>query len=410
MVAMCSAASMLPAASEETATFPDLRPGGSPPRSLWERNALSGDAGGVRPWLEDRGVTVRLAYLAEGFWQLHGGSQRQHKPEYRGDGGLFVEVDTAPAGLWENGSFFMHVQGGHGNGITDPYAGDFQVLSNIDADDFLQISELWYRHGFFYDQLWIKVGKQEANEDFAAVEYGGEFINSSAGFSPTIPLATFPDQDWGVVVGLLPWDWLSVNAGAYQGRADGGRSVCQTVDSLYGPMIIVEPAVHYSVLEQLGHVRVGGWFNGDSVDRLDAGNPDPGTLPESYGWYLTWDQELWHEHPEEADDEQGLGMFAQYGYTPEDRSEAEHYIGGGLRWLGPVPARDADVLGAGVFHVEFSDEAGLAKDGETAVEVFYRAQVTRWFSVKPDFQYIFNPGGTRNDDAVVVGARAEVFF
>jgi carbohydrate-selective porin OprB len=75
-----------------------------------------------------------------------------------------------------------------------------------------------------------------------------------------------------------------------------------------------------------------------------------------------------------------------------------------------VPSRDGDTIGAGVFHVEFSDEAEFANDGETAVEVFYRAQVTGWFSVKPDFQYIFNPGGTTNDDSVVVGARAELIF
>ena len=87
-----------------------------------------------------------------------------------------------------------------------------------------------------------------------------------------------------------------------------------------------------------------------------------------------------------------------------------HYVGGGMQWLGPLPTRDDDIFGVGAFHAEFSDEAGLPNDGETALEIFYRAQVAGWLSLKPDFQYIFNPGGSNAEEAIVVGLRAEVAF
>ncbi|MBW1888858.1 MAG: carbohydrate porin [Deltaproteobacteria bacterium] len=93
--------------------------------------------------------------------------------------------------------FFLHLQEQHGQGITNEHVGDFQVLSNIDDDDFKQISEFWYKHTLLDDRLWIKLGKMEANADFAFVDNGTEFINSSPGFSPTIPLVTYPNQDWG---------------------------------------------------------------------------------------------------------------------------------------------------------------------------------------------------------------------
>jgi porin len=377
---------------------------------LLARERLLGDPGGARSWLEDRGVTLALVYTAEGFWNTRGGISTDDANAYRGDLSLFAEVDTELAGLWRDGTLFLHVQEQHGSGITNKYVGDFQVLSNIDADYVFQVSELWYRHELFEESLWIKLGKQEANEDFAYVENGGEFINSSPGFSPTIPLVTFPDQDWGLVVGLEAVEWFSMNVGVYQGRSNGSQSVGNTLDKLYGPLVMAEPALHYSLMQRSGHLRAGGWFNGDRFDALDDGNVEPGGYRESYGFYVTWDQELLWENPGDAEDEQGVYIFGQYGWAPEDRSEAEHYIGAGLQWLGPVPYRDDDMLGFGVFHVAFSDEAGFEESHETVIELFYRAEVSGWLSLKPDLQYIINPGGTRSRDALALGVRAEIAF
>lgn len=372
------------------------------------RDSLLGDWGGMRPFLEERGLTYELIYTAELFRNITGGQKTGGK--YRGDISLYLELDTETAGWWDDGTFFMHLQEEHGYGITNGYVGDFQVLSNIDADDYKQISELWYLHRFWDDRLWIKLGKQEANADFAFVDFGGEFLHSSPGFSPTIPLATYPDQDWGVVVGVEPVEWFSMNVGVYQGRPNGGRSISHTLDNLYGPMILVEPAFHYQLGDRPGHFRMGGWWNGDRFDEFDRNNPVPGTFGESYGWYLTWDQEIWSEESGSEEDEQGIGVFVQYGFAPEDRSEANHYIGGGVQWIGAIPSRDEDILGLGVFHVIFSEEAGFAQDGETACELFYKIQATGWMSLKPELQYIANPGGVGNDDALALGLRCEIVF
>ncbi len=371
---------------------------------------LTGDLGGRRTCLEENGLSFDLVYTAEGFWNTRGGIRTRDAGAYRGDVSLFLMLDTEVAGLWKNGAFFLHLQHQHGNGISEDYVGDFQVLSNMDADDFQQVSEIWYRHAFLEDRLRMKLGKQDANEDFAGVDYGAEFINSSAGFSPTIPLVTYPDPGWGLVVGLEPVRWFSVNTGVYEGRPDGGRSVGDTLDNLFGPMVMLEPALHYTMAGRAGHFRAGGWWNGDRFDRLDNDNPAPGTVGESYGFYLSWDQTLWRLELEEKEDDRGIGIFGQYGWAPEDRSEAEHYLGGGLQWTGPIPTREQDVVGVGVFHVKFSDEADFDKQAETAVELFYKAQLCGFLSVKPDVQYIVDPGGSSNPDALAVGARLEISF
>lgn len=307
-----------------------------------------------------------------------------------------------------NGTFFIHLQEQHGHGISNDYVGDFQVLSNIDADDYKQISEIWYRQTFLDERLWIKLGKQEANKDFAVVKHGCEFINSSPGFSPTIPLVTYPDQDWGAVLGVRPAERLSVKLGIYQGRPDGGRSIGATLDNLYGPMVMVEPALRFDIAEWQGRLRMGGWWNGDRFERLDRSEPSSGTVGESYGWYLTWDQHLWRKRTGDEEDHRRVCCFAQYGWAPKDRSEVEHYIGGGIQWTGAIPRRDEDIIGLGIFHVEFSDDANFDKGSETAMEIFYKVQVFRWMSTKLDVQYIADPAEAADKDALVGGMRFEV--
>jgi carbohydrate-selective porin OprB len=69
-----------------------------------------------------------------------------------------------------------------------------------------------------------------------------------------------------------------------------------------------------------------------------------------------------------------------------------------------VPRRDEDVVGVGVAWARLN--RGGTKQ-ETAIEVFYKAQVTRAVSIQPDIQYVVRPSGIYRD-ALAVGLRFEV--
>jgi carbohydrate-selective porin OprB len=45
---------------------------------------------------------------------------------------------------------------------------------------------------------------------------------------------------------------------------------------------------------------------------------------------------------------------------------------------------------------------------ETAIELFYKVQLTEFISIQPDIQYISNPGGGTTDDAIVLGIRGKI--
>jgi len=121
----------------------------------------------------------------------------------------------------------------------------------------------------------------------------------------------------------------------------------------------------------------------------------------------TWDQELW-KGTKSGDVQSTLGAFAQYGRSPESLFEVYQYLGGGLQWTAPHHTRPNDIVGLGIFHINLSDKGGFERDTETTIEFFYKLQPRNWITLKIDLQYIRDPGGTKNNHALVAGVRPEI--
>ena len=393
------------AATVQGAVLPELTI-----KDVTEEDHFSNNIWGLHDRLEEKlGLSFEIVYLQDMFWNTRGGISTCDTGEYPRLLGLHLELDTAKAGLWANGTFFLSLEHYSGKSPSN-HVGDWQMLDNIDSDRMNQVSEFWYKHSFLDNKLWLKLGKMEANADFSYIETGIEFINSSAGLIPTVPIPSYPDQDWGAVIGIEPAALFGCTFGIYQAEIDGSRSVGHTIDNLRGPMVIVEPSFKYNLGELPGAINIGGWWNGRD---FEAYHRHPGIHEndgKAWGFYGFCQQQLWRENPGEKDDSQGIGLFAQYGWAPKDRFEVEDYAGGGFRWQGAIPGRDDDVLGLGAFNVYFSDRAGHREHAETAVEFFYKAQLTGWLAVQPDLQYITNPGGDIDKNALVLGGRVEFVF
>ena len=385
-----------------------------------EGDTLTGDWGGGREWLVDHGFTFEMLYTADFFYNLRGGLNTSDAEQYRGLLALGFTLDTCQAGLWDNGTFFVSAIQNHGTDITARHLGDLQAANNNDAPNDTRLYEFWYGHDFFDGRLTVKLGKLDANNDFAAPEFGGEFIHSSPGFSPTIPMPTWPDPALGVEVFIKPSDWIYFGAGVFDAQGVGTRSGFETAlhspdDSFTIAEVGVRPKLSLFGQQDLpGTYRVGGFYHSGEWDVYF--NDLDGRLPArthrgNAGVYAVFDQLLYREHHEVEDDEQGLGAFFQFGWADSDYNEITQHYGGGLQYVGLLPGRDCDVCGLGVHHVSLSGKAQSMEKryGETAIEAFYKCQVTEFFSLKPDVQYIANPGGDGRD-AIVAGVRMEIVF
>lgn len=373
------------------------------PQNLLEVERLSDSVASVhsgRSWLEKRGLKLEAVYTGEYFANLRGGVSTNNAREYRGLLDLTLDVDSELLGLYRGGVLRVHVQSGHGRGVSPDHAGVFQCVSNIEADDLAQVSAINYRHTLGDGAFWVQVGKQDVNDEFAASAHALVLVHSSAGLPINIPMPTYPDQGWGALAALSPWKPLVLKAGVFQGEPDGGRSLGREFARLRGPFAISEVKLTYSVLGVEGSLTAGGWHSADRFEVLNGS--DAGRLRRgSYGGYAILDQTLWTNA---QDPTRYLALFGQYSWARPDRSEATHYLGGGLVWHGPLDARTSDIVGVAAYHAVFSERPG-PNPSETALEFFYSAQLTPWLALVPDAQLIHHPGGTQNHTAFALGIR-----
>lgn len=367
--------------------------------------------------LSDAGITVEMTYMADFFQNTRGGLNTAGAFQYRGLFDLGITLETEPLGLWEGGTLFVNFIENHGTDITERHVGDLQAVNNNDAPADTRLYEWWYEQALLEGALRVKFGKMDVNSDFAAGVHRGEFIHSSPGFSPTIPMITWPDTALGVVVFAEPCDWFYAQAGVFDALGVSSRSGFET--AFHAPddsFTIVETGVRPSLSlfgqEDLpGQYSVGGYYHsGDWPLYFNdlGGRLAPRNAGGNYGIYVTFDQMLFREPDTDA---QGLGAFFQFAWAPGDRNEITQHYGCGFEYYGPLPTRDDDILGLGMHHVSLSGDVQDLEDrySETAFEFFYRAQLASWLRLKPDLQYIINPGGAGRD-ALVAGVRLELAF
>lgn len=381
------------------------------------RERMLGDLGGVRPWLEARGIVVESSLVADLSKNISGGVNPAGTFRHLFGIGLTFNLD-AIAGL-EGGSVFIDLKTREGqDGSVE--TGDLQAYSNIDAPDFTVIYEAWYQQRLFDDALRIKLGKIDANTEFGYVDFGGEFIHSSPGLSPTgFVTPQYPETAVGVMAfyeampqGDAAIGW-TLGGGLFDGSvAEGFRTGALGPSNFFG-----DPADLYMVGEvgacwRLGNgtlpgrAAAGAWHHTGGFARFDGG-----TESRTDGGYVVLDQLVYKEKAD-AGDEQGVGLFAQFGWADGSVAAIKEHVGLGFQWSGMLPGRERDVWGLMGSWVELSDApgAGFTDHAEVAIEWFYKYQATAFVSLKPDVQYIVDPGGVGLTNAWVVTLRVEAVF
>jgi len=342
------------------------------------------------------GICADYVYIGEVFTNMRGGIDTKNATRYKGNFDLLLSADLDQMGCCPGGLLYLHADEGHGQGITESFVGDFHEVSNIDFLDVMQVTEFWWEHNLYDDSFRVRIGKILADSDFAVVDLAVDFLNGTYGTHPNIPMPGWPNASMGAVTFWRLTDSVEFKAGIWDGVTDGrtwGFSGTGVVFSAY------EVKCRYDLPgARHGEFHVGLWQRSSSILEVDDSTVKVG----SDGVYLGGEQMLLKEGPEDAEDQQGLGLFFQYAWA--NRSEASRYLGGGLVYQGLLPCRDNDRIGGGVGHTVFRDDST-----ETNVELFYRAQIRPYLLIQPDLQYIASPSG-RYRDAFVYGLRFEIDF
>jgi porin len=373
---------------------------------------ITGNWFGISKALSDKGILVNADILIDGSRSLRGGLDTAGSA-WRNLFEATVSIDTKPLINFDGGLVFLDFQNQSGRNGSEDLVGDLQIFSNIDADGRTQLAQCWYQQTLFGGVLRIKAGKVDAASEFDKPDNGGQFIHSSAGYSTSIfVIPTYPDPATAFNVFVQPGAGFYVGAGVYDGSlargvetgAQGPRTFFHDPYDLF---YIGEAGRRWTVDDGRlpGRFGFGAWHNTNRFERFD-GTKQTG----AGGFYALFDQTLYRPAGIPTTDPRGIGLFLMAATSDGAVSQIDGNLGGGIVWTGPIPGRDHDVAGFGIQAAHLSSSAGFKTDHEVAFETFYRVQLTPWFSLKPDMQYIASPGGNGTPDALVATLRIEVDF
>lgn len=432
-------------------------------QGLWEREKLTGDWGGARSALADRGVVVTLDYIGETLSVLRGGLKRGTSYEGRGDG--IVNTDLEKLIGWTGGS--THVRAFQIHKYRQNAAdlvGSIADPSNIDATSTTRLFTAWFQQDFGKAGS-IRVGQLAADDEFLTSTTAGGLINGTFGWATMLASnlpsggAAYPLATPGARLQINLTESFSLLGGAFSGDPAGKRcyddnpdanpQICNkhgTTFSFSGGTFWIGEAQYQRNQEKdatglASAYKIGAWYhtgnkfadqhfgedgNGNIVS-LATDPPLPFNHRDNWGIYGVIDQMLWRNNGK------SISVFVRAGASPSDRNLISRYIDGGIGFKGLFPGRPDDTLTLGAAHSKISKDAAaldndiLALNGppfpirnaETVFEASYIMQLAPWWTLQPDVQYIRRPGGNVPDpndasktigNAFIIGARTTINF
>jgi carbohydrate-selective porin OprB len=333
-----------------------------------------------------RGVSFQYQYIDE-VSQAPIGAPGSHDWYGRYTWTLAAAADMHQAMGWSGTSGFASMKE-HAREFGRLYSGVAQGFSNQDAPARTALYEAWMEQSLLDGRLTLKAGRVDANTDFDAVPTAGDFLNSSMGYSPTIMgFPSYPQPQPAVELSVMPQK--TTRAGVAEFRTAGGRLFLAEADRTWS---VGRDA-------RAGRAAVGGWRLTESLSRFDGV-----TASGTGGLYGVVEQVLWVQ-PEAGASARSLAAFLQVGTGDERVNPYSRHVGGGLVLTGTLHRRPHDSAGAAATWVRLAPETG----GETAVEVYYKLNLSRAVWLVSDVQYFSHPDGIAVHGPSVVATPRLVF-
>lgn len=448
LAGLCASAWGTMALAQQQATgIPDPSIASSLPAEL-------ADPAGLRQTLASHGILYGAHYIGEAFSNRSGGIARGSL--YTGRVELYADVDLGVLAGLKGLAFHVNAYDIHGKGLAATKVGTLNAMSSIEAEPATRLFEMWFEQKLLDDTLSVRFGQLAADSEFMLTDSGTQFINASTGW-PAIAAVNLPNG--GVAYPLaapgarVEWaatNALTVRAGVYNDDPAGPCAGDAQLDcDPHGlefrlsdhPFIIAELAYKYG--EGMrgwlpGTIKIGGWidlaqFDDQHFDTagVSLANPLSNGAPirhrSDQSLYAAVDQKIYSG----VSGHDAISVFARAMVAPSDRNLVDFNMDGGIVFTGFVPGREKDTFGmmASFAHIS-SDAKRLDHDAlnlggvtpvrknEWVLEANYIAHIVPGWTVQPDFQYVWNPGGGAPDasgtayrgNSAVIGIRTSVNY
>jgi porin len=411
---------------------------------------MSGDWGGARTELLDKGYDFSLEYVGEVGSNLDGGYNDDTTARYSDQFALGVKMDLEKILGWQDAEFKLAITERSGRNISndrigDPRAGTLSSSQEVwGRGQTWRLTQMWYKQGYFDNKLNVKIGRFGPGEDFNSFPCDFQnlaFCGSQVGNWVGNIWYNWPVSQWALRIKYNITPEVYAQVGVFEQNPsylETGNGFKLSGSGTKGMILPVELVWTPKLNDLPGEYRLGYYYSTAKADDVyeDSNGQAAAVSGASYkshsskhGAWIVAQQQLTSRNGSDA---RGLSIFANATVHDKDTNFVDNYQQIGLTYLGPFDARPKDDIGVGIARIHVNDDVRKNRrlvndlnniedydnpsylpiqDTEYNAEIYYGFHVTNWLTVRPNLQYIKHPGGVNQvDDALVAGLKVQSKF
>jgi porin len=373
---------------------------------VWTRSTLTGDWGGLRNQLAEKGVTLDLSVTQVGQGVVRGGKSGAW--QYGGRGDIVMNIDSQKLGLWPGAFLNLEAEGNWASSVNRN-SGALMPVNNsqilpLPGENFDLISLNFSQ--FLSPYFGLTIGKYatvtatsgDMNE-FAHGKGDTQFMNMAFNFNPILAF-TVPYSTLGTGVIVLPTKDPKEAIVSVMVLQANGKPNTSGFGDLDGNKITLaaEGRVRTDFFSLTGHQLFGTSFSNKkliSIDQRLSSIVETRALDGKKGtWNLYYNFDQYLYEPKKGAD-RGVGLFGRLSVSDGDPNFMKFFGSFGVGGKGAFDSRPLDQFGLGYYFINNANPTiqgpirtrNFLRD-EYGFEAYYNFAITPWLQLTPDIQVV----------------------
>ena len=389
---------------------------------------MLGDWDGKRIELAQKGVKLEANILADAAYLADGGRNPRADPTVTAQLWLGTALDMEKLAGWDGINIRMVMTARQGQStsirnIQDPHAPE---LSNVQGtygrgNQDSRLTELSIEKNFKEQGLSIKVGRLGLGTDFDVMPcdfVSTAFCTAQMGKWQGNIWMNSPVAQWGGRLKYQINPEIFTQIGVYEFNPDNGNGAAEgqgwSLDTKNADGVTIPVEVVWQPLNFInnlpGSYRIGGMYNtaDNPINQKDVVTQE-GKKRTFAGW-LAIEQQLLST----GEGKRGLHSFANFTWHDRVTNKVDNSQQVGLKYFGIFEQHPNDILALGVNRIHVNnriENSNLNASAEYNIELNYAYNATPWLLIRPNIQYVINPGSSNLvDNALVLGLSSRIIF
>jgi porin len=405
----------------------------------FNQDTMTGNWGGARSSLQHMGVDLRAHFTTESAGNPSGGNYQAVRYTQQIDFGADFDLDRLMR--IHDAKFHVTLTDRVGESLSaDAIGNQFAVQELYGAGQNFRLAEMYYEQDFLKHKVTIALGWSPIGDNFAGLPYFCNFQNGvicghASAMTTDSGAHNFPTAEWGARINVTPRPNFYVATGVYQvnpneGDSDNGFDLSFRSTGAFVPIELGWlPGQGSGRLP--GVYKIGSYYNSSETPDLfkDINGQPAGLSGEPFlqhngrwGGYIIADQMVFRE---KAGSNRGLTLGAMVTIGDPDTAKYSYFWVAGGHYQGTFPGRDNDVVSFMIAYArtnprltQYQQDIDTVAPGSVGIQTYesipeidYDSQLAPWLKIRPNLQYVINPGGTgKIPNAFVVGVYTQVTF